>query len=200
MALTLPEITPEQREVAELKRRVKEVADKYTTRHGWCNVVNDALTEIGIGQSSNIYVEMSVQASVKAVVEVDPAKLMGMSDEEQREYFQGKLRENAMHTVLRNNGQRANADGSDAQIVYEVTELNNYEPVGTTVNGVTIPPGYRAAYTYYGTRVHLVNLHSGTGVTMCGLYGTRDSVPMSNYNTRWAICTNCEKAHGSQVT
>ena len=77
--------TVDSPEVAALKAKVCEVADKYIKKNGWCGEVKRALKEAGVMQE-NIEVEV-VTTIGKRRMRVDPTKLVGLDDEGQLAFF-----------------------------------------------------------------------------------------------------------------
>lgn len=90
MTLNIEQTEVEHPDVTALKQRVKEVAGRYTSRHGWCGEVKAALREAGIDDVASIKVAItftmagSEQQTVEKVYPVD--KLAGKSEAEQNAF------------------------------------------------------------------------------------------------------------------
>lgn len=72
-------------EVAALKEKVREVAQKYAKQHNWCSVVKRALKEAGI-ESDPVTVSVNVTTALGMtfVVKTDPSTLIGKTEDEQK--------------------------------------------------------------------------------------------------------------------
>lgn len=67
-----PEDIPE---VVEVKKRITEVAKKYTDRHGWCDEVARALEEAGVISEKIIRVDVNLGPLGTTTLKVNPSDL-----------------------------------------------------------------------------------------------------------------------------
>ena len=81
--------TVDSPEVAALKAKVREVADRYTKKNGWCGEVKRALKEAGVMQE-NIEVEVVTTIGNRRM-RVDPSQLVGLDNEGQLAFFAERI-------------------------------------------------------------------------------------------------------------
>lgn len=153
MPLDLSDQEDANAELNQFKAHVKEVANKYTERHGWCDVVNQALREIGVepeGIRAVVDVEIKVQMPVSIA---DIKDLMGKTPEEQNAIIASKLIADRFVTVpsTQSHGVRYLSTHDvikpDQLKVVDVNQM----AADTLVNGV--PAGYVAVFTSDDGRV-----------------------------------------------
>lgn len=77
--------TADTPEVAALKKRVKEVTAKYTTRHGWCDEAKNALREMGIEtQSETVAINVTANSGVSFTVHASVNDLLDKTEAQQK--------------------------------------------------------------------------------------------------------------------
>lgn len=83
-------------EVAALKERVRQVADKYTSRHGWCSEVKKALREAGVlPENKKIAVDVAFSLAgsdpATSTIKVKVSELVGLDEEGQKSLISKKI-------------------------------------------------------------------------------------------------------------
>lgn len=83
-------------EVAALKERVRQVADKYTSRHGWCSEVKKALREAGVlTEDKKIAVDVAFSLAgsdpATSTIKVKVSELVGLDEEGQKSLISKKI-------------------------------------------------------------------------------------------------------------
>lgn len=75
---------PDSPELAAFKQKVREVAKKYTDRHGWCGEVDRALREMGIRPEPNLQITVSTTLGFDVDLVVTPSMLAGLDEAAQK--------------------------------------------------------------------------------------------------------------------
>jgi len=78
-------------ELAAYKAKVKEIAETYTKRHGWCAEVKRALKEIGISEEKPVNINVTTTMGFVLQTDIKPSALIGKSEEEQKEIVARKI-------------------------------------------------------------------------------------------------------------
>lgn len=199
------EVETEHPDVTALKKRVKEVAERYKRRYNWCREVNQALREAGIEDNNTITVEVTFTVAgsdeQKSVVVFPISDLAGKDDEEQKQVVAEKI------------APKVNVAGTTVSIPVTIVDLN--ESSRNAATGLNVPNGYTHFYISESGRVaHLVPLPyqvtsgqmaleewtrqwaNGRGVSaVCGeisYYPTTISARSEN-----RVCQNCANRVGS---
>lgn len=144
-------------EVTALKKKITEVAKKYTDRHGWCDVVNKALAEAGVNttQTIGVKVDFTIGGVASDVTQSFPlADLVGKTDAEQKAIIAAGI------------DSTVKVGGKTVKVPIEVVDLTEVESLIANAvaswSGRMIPPGYIEAFTGDNGRVtHLFPVRTG---------------------------------------
>lgn len=184
------ELTPEEKVLAEYKKRVREVAKEATKRHGWCSEVDNLLTELDIDSSGGV--RITVQATLSATFEmnVDPETVAGLTPEEENavlsELVAKQMPVGGGHNVRIGD---LRMDLRDPQ----VTDANVYiPPVMLTADGWVFPAGYTPRGSETTRVVHIGTEH--TQSTICDSWGHYNYVVPEPQIARRTLCANCRRA------
>ena len=145
------EVPTEHPDVTALKQKVIKVADQYTRTHGWCDVVNQALRDMGVKgvpgpRKINVEVTFTVEGvdgEQRATHRFDRESLADKTTEQQHEYV---LEQIVTPSVV-----------LGVQITPNVTIIDLNEAARTSRDGLEYPEGYVHVYTSREGRVaHLL--------------------------------------------
>ena len=202
------EVEAEHPEVVALKKKVKEVAQTYTSRHGWCREVKAALREAGIEDSRNIHVEVTFSVAgsdeQKSIVKFPVEDLAGKTDDEQKQLVADKIAPKVM------------VAGTQVTIPVTVVDLNESDQNALARQGLEYPDAYMHFYISDGGRVaHLSNKprsvldgnetvaeyfsgRRGRGAPIHALCGEVSYGPVTHSaRSENRICGNCSRRVGS---
>lgn len=183
-----------QREINELKAQVRSVAKKYTTRHGWCNEVNNALEEAGLGvQWRDFGVTMVITRSVNVQVNAE------LTEEQAAAAIHATLISGkGTDKVIRVLG-RPHDEAAESTVIEGRLDLPGMEPVAIAV----LPAGYGYKYTSGEGRVrHVLSNRSmrrardgSYASSMCG----KNSYSWSDTSSRdeGRVCNTCATRTGN---
>lgn len=201
------DVKEEAPEVQELKKKVEQVAREYARRHRWCEVVDQALNEMGIKDTPN-KIEVTFTVPVTAAINLDLEPLRGKSDEEQAEFLAKALakdiRVSAGHqqtTVI-----KQAADFQLAMDKIQVTDAKVWKPQPLAQpRGVRVPQGFVGRFAGYeneGKVVHLIRRgdfdyviqRNGGGYTtaVCGQGVSTQQAQSTKSEQR--ICASCRRS------
>lgn len=201
------EVKEEAPEVKELKEKVEKVAREYARRHRWCEVVDQALSEMGIKDVPN-KIEVTFTVPVTASINLDLEPLRGKSDEEQAEWLAKALAKDlrvaashAQTTVV-----KQAADFATAMDKIQVTDAKVWKPQPLAQpRGVRIPEGYVGRFAGYdneGKVAHLIRRgdfdyvmqRTGGGYTtaVCGQGVNTQRAQSTKSEQR--ICASCRRS------
>lgn len=162
-------------ELEAFKAKVFEVAKVYAERHDMCEVVDQALEEMGLGPA---YVSFEYTLALPIVVRVEArmTSLSTLSEEERQTHILGTLSATSPY-VSSGEGHSVSVTPG-ALIQYEGTITTDGAPTGY-VRGYVDNDGRAAHY-----------FPSGGGYSLCGrMYA---SVPMSNsFRASGTVCIRC---------
>lgn len=148
------EVETEHPDVVALKKRVIEVTDAYTSRHGWCGEARNALREAGVLDSPNNKVAVAIRFTLPgseeqtAVKVFNASDLVGKSDDEQKAWVAEQIT------------PAVKVAGVNVPIPVTIVDLSNSEanPSGYS-DGLNYPAGYQHFYTSNEGRVaHLTSI------------------------------------------
>jgi hypothetical protein len=151
-------VEAEHPDVTVLKAKVREVAKRYTKKHGWCAEVNKALREAGIEDDAKVKVEIkftvSGSAEQTATQTFAASALAGKTAEEQNAWVADQI---APKVVV------AGVEVTLPVTVIDLTLVEEIKPVPAAgyKDGMDYPDGYVHFYTSNEGRVaHLVRKDS----------------------------------------
>lgn len=145
------EVEAEHPDVTALKQKVREVAQSYTRRHGWCREVKNALREAGIEDERKVNVEITFTVAgsdeQKTIAGFQVSDLAGKSDEEQKALVAEKI------------APKVNVAGAQVTIPVTIVDLNESDKQAVSgVGGLEYPDNMFHFYVSDSGRVaHLAN-------------------------------------------
>jgi len=196
------EVEAEHPDVTALKQKVRDVAKTYTSRHGWCREVKNALREAGIEDERKINVEITFTVAgsdeQKTIAGFPVSDLAGKTDEEQKQIVAEKI------------APKVNVAGAQVTIPVTIVDLNksDKQAVGG-LGGLEYPDAYIHFYVSDSGRVaHLANKPSSvmagqsvedylqrqrnSGGALYSVCGEAAYYPVSTSNrSENRLCQNC---------
>lgn len=181
--------TSENSEVAALKDKVREVANKYAKRHSWCSVVNAALKECGIDPDPpkiRVQIEFSVAGSKTqtAIKNFRISDLAGKDDTAQKVWVANEI------------APTVEVAGTKVLLPVVILDLSEAAATARSTNVLgVVPDGYVGRFLSDEGRVkHLIRegdlAHYGRRKNfLCGQYSYYPSETSSRDEGR--ICAKC---------
>jgi hypothetical protein len=152
------------KEIRELKQKVTQVAKRYATTYNWCEVVDQALSEMGMGPDWQ-RVEVTLNVATVLQLDIDVNELSAMSEAEQHAYIKEQL-DLGITTSPKPSVRNVAVVERDEQVI----EIG--EPTPPPPGAVNPPVGAVARYTSTEGRVlHYVRTYQGhqlMSTAICG--------------------------------
>lgn len=182
-------------EIRAIKTKVNEVAQKYTKRHGWCDVVNAALAEAGMGRTyKTVEVEMVLPTSY--TIEVDAEEYEEMDEEQRKTLIAGSVSFSTVLTPVTDSVRvgRAHATGTEPA-VQAITES---KVIG--MSATRTPAGYEWMFTSNEGRVQHLTFPTNNAYSrnrrsaLCGAGSTWTEWTIDSDRSEGRRCERCERA------
>lgn len=190
-------------EVAALKERVRFVADKYTSRHGWCSEVKKALREAGvITEDKKIAVDVtfSIAGSDPATssIKIKVSELSGLDEEGQKSLISKKISPEVTVAGVKINLPVNIVSFSESPAPPSIVPEGHYGYFLSNEGRVT---HLVAGPEKWETEEEFLKLFARSGTTWITSFCNNGTYYASDVSSRDEnrLCTNCARAAGISV-